>query len=389
MTPNIKYMLKTLLHQKTSSIRVGCVLLMGIFLLHVVGCQSSSKNLPKPIETYTPQYASGFKIYYYDHCKILEVAGQYRYCLISNSTEENKATALPDFPTIPIIETPVKRMACMSHSHWAAVDLFEQTNTILGICDPEYLNDSSIMQRINNKTLQNIATNQTIYMEALFSLQPQMIMVSFFDAPIYKKIEEQNIAVVRNGDFLENHPLGRAEWMIFTASFFNEEEAAIARFDTICQKYNHLKKQVLETHSRPTVFDGSEYNGIWYVSGGKSYMAKFYEDAGADYIWKENDHTASLPLDLEVVYQQGINADFWRLYLNNHETYAQLIEKNHHYADFKALKSRKIIYCNNLQCDLFGAGVFQPDIVLTDFVQAFHPEIIKDRQAVYYKILTD
>ncbi|MDD4847529.1 MAG: ABC transporter substrate-binding protein [Bacteroidales bacterium] len=379
-----------ILLQNFSCIWQGFFLWLGLVLLLLFSaCHPNIKTLPEPLKIYAPQYATGFKIYYYKTGKVLEVNDQYRYFLTSQTVSDSLPKDRSVFSEMPLITTPVARMACMAHSHWAAADLFGKTDAIVGVCDQKFLNDSNIASRIENKTLQNIATNQTIYLETLLSLQPQMIMVSFFDSPMYQKIENQNISVVRNGDFLENHPLGRAEWMIFTAAFFDEEENAIAQFDTICQKYNKLKTKVLNTNSRPTVFDGTEYNGIWYISGGKSYMAQFYKDAGADYLWKDNDNTASLPLDLETVYQKGMNADFWRLYLNNGETYSILAVQNRHYVDFQAWKQRKIIYCNNLKCDLFGAGVFQPDVILNDMVQAFHPEIMVDTPAKYYKLLTN
>lgn len=352
-------------------------------------CNASKTNLENPIKTYIPQYANGFKIYYYDDFKILEVAGVYKYCLKSAENERKIDIAQKN---TPIIETPISRTACMAHSHWAAADLFNKTESIFGICDSEYINDSVIISRIKNKTLQNIATNQTIFLEQLLMLQPQILMVSFFDSPLYPKIESQNIVVVRNGDYLENHPLGRAEWMIFTAAFFNEEQKAIVMFDEICKKYNNLKeiasKEIAsKAEARPTVFDGSEYNGIWYVSGGKSFMAKFYEDAGADYVWKDDENTSSVPLNIETVYKNGINADYWRMYLHNNETYQNLKEKNRHYSDFKSWKEQKIIYCNNLKSDLFGTGVFKPDVVLADFVSAFHPSLLPDYTPFYYKPL--
>lgn len=363
-------------------------LLVYIFIpILFFSCQAPTNNDTNPVKSYIPKYANGFKIHYYKDFKILEVVGQYQICLQTNSHKKGEKTLTLHQKSIPIVETPVTRMACMAHSHWAAADLFDKTETILGICDSEYINDSNVTVRIKNKTLQNIATNQTIYLESLLMLQPQILMVSFFDSPVYSKIEDQGIVIVRNGDYLENHPLGRAEWMIFTAAFFNEEEKAIAYFETICKKYNDLKELVAQTENRPTVFDGLEYNGIWYVSGGQSYMAQFYQDAGAEYVWKDNDNTYSLPLDKEIVYQQGINADYWRLYLHNNESYSDLKKKNRHYSDFKSWKNHNIIYCNNLKCDLFGAGVFQPDIILADFVSSFHPSILTNYTPYYYKPL--
>ena len=43
--------------------------------------------------------------------------------------------------------------------------------------------------------------------------------------------------------------------------------------------------------TKPTVLTGGLYKDVWYVAGGKSWMAKFLEDANADYLWADNNET--------------------------------------------------------------------------------------------------
>ncbi|HBU79689.1 MAG TPA: ABC transporter substrate-binding protein, partial [Muricauda sp.] len=48
--------------------------------------------------------------------------------------------------------------------------------------------------------------------------------------------------------------------------------------------------------TKPTVLTGGLYKDVWYVAGGKSWMAKFLEDANADYLWADNNETGSIGL---------------------------------------------------------------------------------------------
>ena len=47
------------------------------------------------------------------------------------------------------------------------------------------------------------------------------------------------------------------------------------------------------------------------IGSGKSYVAELLKDAGANYLWKENENTGSVPLTFEQVYSVAKDADFW------------------------------------------------------------------------------
>ena len=53
----------------------------------------------------------------------------------------------------------------------------------------------------------------------------------------FKKIEELHVPVVINAEYLEKHPLGRAEWIKFMALFFNKEKKADSVFVVIEKEY--------------------------------------------------------------------------------------------------------------------------------------------------------
>ena len=100
---------------------------------------------------------------------------------------------------------------------------------------------------------------------------------------------------------MENTPLGRAEWIRVIGMLAGCEDKADAWFDDIERRYNALSTLCAEVEHRPTVFSDLAFNGQWYVAGGRSYMAKLFADAGADYIWKDNPSTASVPMDAESI----------------------------------------------------------------------------------------
>ena len=342
-------------------------------------CHNPKTAIEKSLSTYIPRYAKGFKIHYFADYKVIETENN-RYYLTKNPSliKEKEAVVVP---------VPVQNMACMAQSHWTATCILDEMEHVSGICDGQYISDTVFQQRFRQGAIKNFAENQTINYELLFSLKPQLLMLSFDNQQTHNMLKEMGISIVLNSDFLENHPLGRAEWLIFVAAFYDKDEEAKIFFNRSVEQYETLCALINNPIERPTVFDGSESSGVWYVSGGQSYMAQFYADAGADYMWKENTNYGSVPVDFEVVYHKGITADFWRTYLPHTNSYADIVAENSLYADFKAWKERRIFYCDNLRTNLYGMGVYQPEVVLADMIKIFHPELLPGHEARYYGFL--
>ena len=144
--------------------------------------------------------------------------------------------------------------------------------------------------------------------------------------------------------------------------------------------------------NRPTVFSDLPFEGQWYLPGGASYIAQIFHDAGADYIWKDNNSTASLPVDAETVLSKARDADFWRIMnsTNTEYSYSRLAVENELYTYFKAYLNRNILVCDIRRSGYFEKSEYEPDLLLKDFVFAFHPELVEtDYQPHYFYKLTN
>lgn len=129
------------------------------------------------------------------------------------------------------------------------------------------------------------------------------------------------------------------------------------------------------------------------MAGGKSYIAQLFEDAGADYIWKDNTSTASFPLDSETILAQAQHADFWRIANSSSlpMTYERLKKENAIFTLFDAYKNQRIIVCDIQETGYFETSQMEPDVLLADFIHFFHPErmetLKKHYQPKYYRLL--
>ncbi len=119
-------------------------------------------------------------------------------------------------------------------------------------------------------------------------------------------------------------------------------------------------------------------------------MTCFFEDAGMDYHWKDNDQAASLPLSFESVVYQLSEAPVW---VNvNADSLSQLMESDNRYAVFRAAREKRIFSVfNRINShggnDFWEGAVVRPDQMLADLLAIAHPELMPDHAWNYYKPL--
>jgi iron complex transport system substrate-binding protein len=196
------------------------------------------------------------------------------------------------------------------------------------------------------------------------------------------------ISSVMLSDFMESHPLGRAEWAIFVACLLGKEDMAVAKFNKIAEDYELLKNIAAKYTDKPTVLTGAVYKGSWYVAGGKSLMSAFIKDASAKYLWSDNSDVSGLPLDFEAVYAKGTKADFW-INMSYYNTKNDLALSESKYSDFKAFQSGKLFNyykrsSKNGGSDIFESAIVYPNLVLRDMIQIFHNDKLKPEDLYYY-----
>ena len=188
----------------------------------------------------------------------------------------------------------------------------------------------------------------------------------------------------------EATPLGRAEWIKFTAAFFNREVEANRLFDRIAARYEELSTLVRTVEHRPTVLVGTPFQGTWHVSGGAAYQARLIADAGGAYLWADDPTTGSIPLDFESVYARGLDAEVW-IHPYGWHSLADGIKADQRMADFAAWKSGRV-YNNDARINAYGGndywetGSLRPDLILADLIEILHPDLI-DHQLVFHRQL--
>lgn len=372
--------------------------LFPFLLLLLISCQSENKeNTLQSENVLEVNYALGFSVQYFDDYKLLTIKDpwqgankiQYQYAL-TNHAEKN-----PELPSnAKIINLPLNKIICLSTSHIAFLDVINETETIVAVSGTKYVNNNNVRQRIEDGKVIDIGYDNNLNYELIASLNPDLVITYGVGSEVTgynQKLNDLGIKTVIIPEYLENHPLGKLEWIKFIAAFFDKEERAQNYFNHIENEYNELLNKLSGVNKKPNVLFGLPWKDVWYVPGGNSFLAKMVSDAGGNYIWKNNHSRESIPLNIENVFLKATDTDIW---LNTGTVYhkEEIVRFDERFKDFIPFKTSKI-YNNNLQENPSGGnnyweqGTVEPNKILKDLIKIFHPELLPDYSLVYYRYI--
>jgi iron complex transport system substrate-binding protein len=340
-------------------------------------------------------HTTGFRVEYHNSYKVITVATPWpgageaqQYVLVQCGASEPTG-----FDAAQIIEVPVQQIATMSTSYLPFLDMYGLLDRLVAVDDVTYVNNPAVLAMAEAGTLVQIGYGAGVNVEQILDLAPDLVMTYGSGSPEYDAhpvLLNAGLKVAVNAEWLETSPLGRAEWGKFIALFFNKEATAESTFADTVARYEDLKAKAAAAE-KPTVLTDSEYQGSWYVAGGRSFTAQLLADAGAAYLWADDESTGSIPVAFEAVFDKAAAADFW-LNVGFVNSLEEMKAADERYTDFAAFQKGNVWNNNKRQNanggnDYYESAVAQPDAVLADLIAIFHPELMPEHAFVYYQRL--
>ena len=348
------------------------------------------------------RHAEGFRAYRNGDLTIVEVTrpwqgarenDTFRYVLHPRD-QRSPAVAGADV----VVGVPIDSIVTMSTTFLPHLDALGRIDTVEAVDSVAYAYNPAVHRMANAGELREVGSGRNVDIERLIVLDPDIVMVNSFggDRDARPVLEEAGLPVVVSGDWVENRPLGRAEWLLFTSLFYDDLDQALERFREIEGSYGDLAERIEarlaeSTEDRPTVLVNAPYQGTWSVPGGESYMARFIRDAGGGYIWKDTERTGSLFLDIENVYAEAGDADIW-INPGVWSSLEQGAAEDERFTNFRAFQDGEV-YNNNRRMgpgggnDYFESGAMNPQRILADLISIFHPGLMPDYDRYYYQKL--
>ncbi len=368
--------------------------LLIFLVIFAVACGASEQKKYEKSGNLSNDYAEKFMTEKYENLTKITVKNpwqnaeneQFVYYLLP------QGASVPDSLTEkPIIRTPVGRVICLSTTHLGYIEALDERHKIVGLSGTSYVFDSTVNEMIEQKKIQEIGFTDNLNIEKIVSLSPDVVFV--FDLvgslnPKFETLSELGVNVIFVAEYLEKNPLGKAEWIKFFGEFFEKSEKAKNYFDFVKKSYNEQKKLVAKCQNRPKVLVNIPFQGVWYVPGGNSYVAKLIDQAGGEYPWKNNRQAESQAISLEDVF--ALNSELSVLInAGISQSISDILKIDPRLAELNCIKNKQV-YNNNKRVnpnggnDFWESGTVNVHLILQDLSAIFQPDLYPEHNYYYY-----
>ena len=346
-------------------------------------------------------YAKGFTAKDYGTYIILKInspwpnaENEYRFALLKKGFDTDKINWSYEKSRFDdVFEIPIEKIVVTSTTHIPALELLNVEQTLVGFPGTDYVSSERTRNLIDEGKVRELGKNEGINTEVLLELRPDIVVGFGIDGNnrTFETIKKSGIPVIYNGDWVEESPLAKAEWIKFFGILFGKEKEADSIFNQIEKDYLEAKKLAQNVTHRPTILSGALEKDIWYLPSGTSPEAKLLKDANLDYLWNNTQASGSLALSFESVFEKAQNAEIW-ISPSYYSSLEALQKANEHYTQFNAFKNKKIFSFVNTKgskggITYFELGTTRPDLVLKDLIKICHPQLLQDYQTSFFKSL--
>lgn len=346
--------------------------------------------------------AAKFKVEYFNNYKLVSVAdafdgaSDFHYVLVQCGTP---APSPADFAEgAQFIEAPTGDLVTLSTTQLPALSQLGLLDRLVGVDSGFYISTPEVLEMIAAGDVAEVGFGNQVNIELVLELAPQLVMSYGFNpaSDAHPLLLEAGIFTALDASWRELSPLGRAEWIKFTALFYNEEERANAIYTDIVAQYEAVRETAAAAlaEDRPKVLLNSflGYADAWFIPGEDTYVGQLIRDAGGDLLLAEAGSASSQSLGFEAVYEGGLDAEIWLVETYGVYSGADLLALDSRFGDFAAFQSGEL-WNNNRDENANGGnnyyewGVTNPHLVLADLLAIFHPDLMPDHEFAFYQRL--
>src|SRR5574344_1450945 len=337
------------------------------------------------------KYAKNFSVDSVGAFRVLTVRGgtskTFRWVLMDSAAM--RIGIIPEgLRVLPKLRLPLKRIAILSTTYLGYMEALGITDNVVATGNRKYIADSLRIPVVGD--------GAELSAELLFASKPDAVFAfstgtDAYDA--YPKLAPLRLSVVFTTEWLEASPLAKAEWIKFFGVLSGCEGRADSLFDVMERDYLQVRARVNgSAAARPVVFTGTPGSGMWFASGGRSYMASLIRDAGGKYLWDSDTSAGTYTLPLDRAFADARDADVW-MNPGGWHSRGEGLAVERRIALFRAWKQGEVLQYDARRgpeggLDFYEGAIVRPADLLRDVARWLHPELFKDWSPVWYRKLS-
>ncbi len=375
--------------------RLTHTLILCAILWCTCSCTSSGNIDDYNMVVYTPTYATGFRIVGAEgkQSTIIRVTNPWQSAddvetMLFIARGGEKA---PNGFRGKVLQGDAKRVVCMSSSHIAMLDAIGAVESVVGVSGKNFITNPYVVA--NQRTIADVGYDGNMNFELLVAQQPDIVLLYGVTGActMESKLDELGIPYIYIGEYVEEDPLGKAEWLIALAEIVGLRQQGLTYFSELPQRYEQLKSMAAAAQTpAPKVMLNTPYADSWFMPSTTSYIARLIADAGGDYIYQQNTSNHSLPIDMEEAALLTTQADVW-INVGNVNSVDDLCRQLPKFAQMPCVQRGEVYNCDKRRVagggnDYWESGVVHPDVILRDLINIFHSELVSEEFVYYRKI---
>ena len=304
----------------------------------VVETAAADKNDLTVVRSMELQYANNFAVdYCANGCKIITDGAGQKFLWVPEGGE-----APDDTGDMTVLQAPLTKLGCFSTTHatlFHAIGALDKVSLVT--TDKDKWHIEQVAQQIEDGTTTYVGKNSAPDYELISA------NTMHGSDEVLAKLDELGIPYIADSQHLENHPLGRVEWVKLVGALLDMEEEADAYFDEEVQRVNAVAESVAGESEHPTILQTYIFKGTVYVRNGGDYVNKMLELAGGTYPFAELEpgQGGNTKMTVEEFYQGAVDAEIL-IYDNTSDvsvsTVADILANGDYLADMKAIQEGNV-----------------------------------------------
>ena len=321
---------------------------------------------------FQPKYAMGFRVVKSGNDTLIQFLSHSDSPTVSYSVSLSKINP--------------ERIALLSTTHSYFINALDGMKNVCGVTYADRIRLENLQAQIASGKTQNLTSNGDVNMEELLLLNPSVLFsVPFESTPYQSKLPQ--CTVIPTTEYLEEHPLGNAEWIYVFGYVLRKDVLARELFlkmenDYIGAGQGHAEGALQGPTGRSTegpterpigdptqalkVFFATNNGSDWTVANNQSYWAILLKDAGAEYVGATNDK-GNLNFDKERMLFALNEADaYGELVYFPNTSNVSLSQLHPEFAQSGPFQHKKLFLCNAADNGFFDKALLEPHILLQE-----------------------
>lgn len=326
---------------------------------------------------FQPKYAKGFRI--------VKIGNDTLIQFLSHSDSDSPAVSHSVSHSVSLSEIHPERIALLSTTHTYFIDALDGMKNVCGVSYADRIQLGKLQEQISNGITQNLTKNGDVNLEDLLMLNPTVLFSVPFEPTDYRS-KLPGCSVIPTSEYLEEHPLGKAEWLYVFGYVLRKNVLAKELFLEIEREYIGALQGASQGASqgpsvgpsvdlpsgpsvRPRIFFATNNGSDWTVANNQSYWAILLKDAGAEYVGAE-EGVGNLNFDKERMLFALNEADAYGELVYFPNTSNVSLSKLHpEFIQTVPFQHKNIFICNTANNGFFDKALLEPHILLQELKQ--------------------